>query len=295
MTKGSAENADAMKKRIEEQLKTLKTDYFDFYGYHGINNQELYNEAFKKNGPIEALVQLKEEGVIKHIGFSTHAPLDVILKSIETDYFDFVNLHFYYFFQRNYPAIALAKSKDMGVLIISPNDKGGQLWNASEKVKKTCHPLTPIQFSGRFCLSHPEVHTLTMGFHELEQFDDQLGIINDGLYFSQEDRRIKSEMDALSLELGDSYCTYCTECLPCPENINIPEVLRFRNMLKGYEMLDFGKYRYNMLEGKGHWFPGRFADVCTDCGDCLPRCPVKLPIPSLLKETHKALYVEKET
>jgi hypothetical protein len=48
-----------------------------------------------------------------------------------------------------------------------------------------------------------------------------------------------------------------------------------------------------MLEEKGHWFPGRFGSACTDCGDCLPRCPVKLPIPQLLRETHAGLYVER--
>ena len=78
--------------------------------------------------------------------------------------------------------------------------------------------------------------------------------------------------------------------IACPEDINIPEILRFRNLLEGYDMVDFGKYRYNMLEGKGHWFPGTFASNCTECGDCLPRCPENLEIPRLLKQTHRQLF-----
>ena len=55
-------------------------------------------------------------------------------------------------------------------------------------------------------------------------------------------------------------------------------------------MLDYGRFRYNMLEGQGHWFPGTFAFHCTECGDCLPRCPENLSIPKLLMETHKNLF-----
>jgi uncharacterized protein len=54
-------------------------------------------------------------------------------------------------------------------------------------------------------------------------------------------------------------------------------------------MVDFGQYRYNMFEKAGHWFPGTKGNRCTDCGDCLPRCPVNLPIPTLLRDAHERL------
>ncbi|MEO0928982.1 MAG: 4Fe-4S dicluster domain-containing protein, partial [Cyanobacteria bacterium J06643_13] len=81
----------------------------------------------------------------------------------------------------------------------------------------------------------------------------------------------------------------CYECLPCPEQINIPEVLRLRNLAVAYDMSDYGQYRYGMLENAGHWFPGMKGNKCTDCGDCLPRCPENLDIPNLLRDTHQSL------
>jgi len=55
-------------------------------------------------------------------------------------------------------------------------------------------------------------------------------------------------------------------------------------------MNEYGRFRYNMLEGQGHWFPGKFSFNCTECGDCIPRCPENLDIPKLLMETHKILF-----
>ena len=289
MTKGAPMSGDETRRLVEEQLEALGLDHVDFYGWHGINNKELLKIAVEKNGPVETLHRLKDEGLIRHVGFSTHAPLDTILDAMQTGLFSFINLHYYYFFQRNLPAVQLAEKMDMGVFIISPNEKGGMLFRPSEKVKNLCKPLTPIVFNGRFCLSHPQVTTLSMGIHEPKHFPQNLAILNRGNYSNSELSKVKAEMDTPLAKIS-SLCTLCNQCLPCPENINIPEILRFRNLVEAYEMKDYGRFRYNMFEGQGHWFPGTFSFNCTECGDCLPRCPENLNIPTLLMETHKKLF-----
>ncbi|MEI7420566.1 MAG: aldo/keto reductase [Prolixibacteraceae bacterium] len=289
MTKGAAKTAVEMRKMVLLQMKALKTDYFDFYAWHGINNMELFEIACGKGGPVEELLKMKEEGLIGHIGFSTHAPLDVIMKAIETDLFEFVNLHYYYFFQRNKPAIDLAASKDMGVFIISPNDKGGQLLNSPQKLRDLTAPLHPIQWNARWCLGHPAIHTLTFGLPVTAKFEHLDGIFPAPAPMSPQDEQIRHRMDAQRETYP--YAEFDGYCLENdPSGINIPEILRFRRLWKCYDMLDFGLYRYNMFQEKGHFFPGSFPTEENLKKIDLSRCPEGIPVVDLIRETHEGLY-----
>lgn len=293
MTKGTGETGDEMRRTIEEQLKGLRTDYIDLYGYHGINTQGILDNTLKKGGALDVLREYKEQGVIGNIGFSTHAPTEVICSAIESDCFDFVNLHYYYFWQRNYAAIQLAQARDMGVFIISPNDKGGHLFNPPDSLRELTKPLTPIQFNARFCLRLPSVHTLSFGMTEPAHFEEMQGILPTQVPLSAEDLAIQLKLDArLALDPLSAYEGY--EMLGDPSGINIPEVLRFRRMLKCYDMEAFGKYRYNMFDGKGHWFAGNLATPENVALVDESKAPAGLPLKAMLNETHDALFVPKK-
>jgi hypothetical protein len=289
MTKGSAKSAQEVRKMVDLQLKALKTDYLDFYAWHGINTLELMEIACAKGGPVEELLKLKEEGVIGHVGFSTHAPLAVILKAIDTGLFDFVNLHYYYFFQRNKPAIDLAASKDMGVFIISPNDKGGQLFNPPQKLKELTAPLHPLQWNARWCLGHEAIHTLTFGLPVTAQFDQLNGIFPAPAPMSAEDMAILERMD--DQKYLDPYSAFDPYRLENdPSGLNIPEILRFRTMWKCYDMKSFGLYRYNMFQEKDHWFPGNFPTEENVKRIDISLCPEEIPLVDLIWETHEGLF-----
>lgn len=289
MTKGAPSNAEETRKLVEEQLIALKTDYFDFYAWHGLNNLQCYQTACQKNGPVEELLKMKDEGLIKHVGFSTHAPLEIIIKAIETDMFDFMNLHYYYFFQRNKGAIDLAQTKDMGVFIISANDKGGQLSKPPQKLAGLTSPLTPIQWNARFCLANPAIHTLSFGLPATAPFNQIDGIFPISIPLSEQDAAIKYKLD--SQRLSDKYSDFDGYCMNNdPSGINIPEILRFRTMVKCYDMKDFGVYRYNMFQENDHWCQGAFATQDKLAKIDLSKCPAGIPIVDLLKETHEALY-----
>lgn len=292
MTKGDPETPDAARRMIEEQLKGLRTDRIDLYAWHGINNPDRLRLALQ-SGVLDVLEEYRAEGVIGHLGFSTHASPDVIASAIQSGRFEFVNLHYYYFFQRNYGALLLALERDMGVFIISPNDKGGQLWNASDRVRELVQPATPIQWNARFCLRLPYVHTLSFGMNSPAHFDEMLGIFPTSVPLAEADLEAQVRLDAeLARDPLSAYEGY--EFSDDPSGINIPEVLRFRRLLKCYEMEAFGKYRYNMLEDKGHWFPGAYASPERVARVRVEKAPPGVPIREMLTETHKALFIPKD-
>ena len=283
-------DADTMRRYIDESLNRLNLDYLDCLGIHGLNTWQHLEWVQAKNGCMQAVEEAINDGRVRHIGFSTHGSLDVILAAINTDFFEFVNLHYYYFFQHNAPAIQLTTEKDMGVFIISPADKGGKLYTPPQTLKELCYPFTPLNLNYRFLLSDNRINILSIGPAKPEEL-----VISPEL-FDHPNELTKAEIDIFEkLEnqqndvLLTDKCSQCYDCLPCPENIHIPEVLRLRNLALAYDMKDYGEYRYGMFANAGHWFPGMKANRCTECGDCLPKCPENLDIPTLLKDTHERL------
>lgn len=292
MTKGAPATAAEVRPMIENQLELLKTDHFDFYGWHGINTDTILDSVIAKGGPVEELLKLKEEGIVKHVGFSTHGRVETISRAINSDLFEFVNLHYYYFFQRNRASIDLAELKDMGVFIISPNDKGGQLFSPPQKLKNLTKPLTPLQWNARFCLATPAVHTLTFGIHQEPHFKEMLGIFPFNLPLSKGDRAIKNQLD--KQYLSDPFSDYDGYDLQNDATgINIPEYLRLRKMWKCFDMEEFGKYRYNMHSPSDHWVHGELAypNLVEKIDDS--RVPEGIDVKALLNEMHSALYVKK--
>ena len=283
-------DAVTMERAIDQSLARLKLDYLDGLAIHGINTWEHLDWVKAENGCMQAVRQAVADGRIRHVGFSTHGSLDVIQATIATDLFEFVNLHYTYFFQHNAPAIDLAQQKDMGVFIISPADKGGLLYTPSATLEHLCQPFSPLELNYRFLLSDSSITTLSVGAANANELGLPLTVGDRAEALLPEEVAVFQRLENhQATALGSDRCSQCYACLPCPEGIHIPEVLRLRNLAIGYDMTQFGQYRYRMFENAGHWFPGKKGNRCTDCGDCLPRCPETLNIPALLRDTHERL------
>lgn len=274
-------------RKTDQSLAQLGTDYIDCLAVHGVNTPEHLQDLLPM---VPGLQQVVNDGRVHHLGFSTHGPLDVVMRAIALPIFSFVNLHYYFFNQRNAPAIELAHQQDLGIFIISPADKGGQLYTPPTKLKTLCAPFDPLLLTYRWLLSDSRITTLSIGPAIPSELDWPLKIANTPLPLTEPEQTTLENLDRLQQTVLDTeHCRQCYDCLPCPEAINIPEVLRLRNLAIAYDMHPFGQYRYGMFERAGHWFPGRKGNRCTDCGDCLPRCPETLDIPTLLRDTHHRL------
>jgi predicted aldo/keto reductase-like oxidoreductase len=282
--------AGEMERSIDASLGRLQVDYLDCLAIHGLNTWEHLGWVEAEAGCMQAIQQAVADGRVRHVGFSTHAPLEIILRAIATDYFEFVNLHYNYFFQHHAPVLAAAQAQDLGILIISPADKGGLLFTPPPQLVDLCQPVSPLAFNYRFLLSDRRITTLSLGAATPDELELPLTVADQDGPMTPGELAIQARLQAHEKQrLGSDRCSQCYACLPCPEAINIPEVLRLRNLAVAFDMTAYGQYRYAMFENSGHWFPGNKASRCTECGDCLPRCPEQLPIPTLLQDAHDRL------
>ncbi|MDX2019210.1 MAG: aldo/keto reductase [Deltaproteobacteria bacterium] len=246
---------------LEQTFERLQVSSLDLFAFHGVNNREVFNWMMRDGGCLEVAERFRAAGRLKHIGFSTHASLDVILETIETNRFDYVNLHWYFIFQENAPAIAAATARDMGVFIISPTDKGGHLHTPRPLWLDACAPLSPLQFNDLFCLSNPAVHTLSVGAARPSDFDAHVAALAN---LPPHDDAVKAAASRLQTRwnetLGDDFAASYLQGVPewerLPEGVNVRKTLWLWGLIKAWDLLPYARSRYNMLSQNDPWFPG---------------------------------------
>ena len=160
-----------------DSFNRLGLSKVDLLAIHGINDHRSFWQVCRKGGCLQVARDLQQEGRVGHVGFSGHGSCEIILEALrheEDGGFDYMNLHWYYIYQVNSPAIDEASKRDIGVFIISPTDKGGMLQKPPERMIELCKPLSPMQFNDLYCMSHPGVQTISVGASKPTDFDEHV-------------------------------------------------------------------------------------------------------------------------
>ena len=241
-------------------------DRLDLLAIHGVNSAELLELTLRSGGCLAVAERWRQEGRIGAIGFSTHAPLPLILEAIESDRFAYINLHWYFIQQQNLAAIEAATAHDMGVFVISPTDKGGHLHTPSQRLIDLCAPLHPIVFNDLFCLSAPGIHTISVGAARPADLDLHLEAVALLPRAAELLPPILERLEASRRSaLGDAWIASGQRGLPCweetPGEINLPVLLWLHDLLEVFDLEGFCRARYGLLGHGGHWFPGSNADA----------------------------------
>jgi uncharacterized protein len=260
-TKTIRRDAPGTLEQLENSLRMMKTDYIDIYQLHQIAQERDWDLVTGPDGAMEAVIKAKEQGKIRYIGVTSHN-LAMAVKLVKTGMFSTVQFPFSFIEDaaRNELHNA-ARELGMGILAMKPF-AGGMIDNA--------------RIAFKFLREHPDVIALP-GFDSSERVDEIVSFYEQPNLVTERDLKL---MENYRIELGKQFCRRCEYCQPCPQGVMITAAMGYKviaSRMSPKVAVEFSK------------IPMESISLCTDCRECVDRCPYELPIPDMLK-VHYDLY-----
>ena len=284
-----------MDKYINEQLEKLQTNVIDFYLIHSLNKKDY--KRLRDNGLFDFIEKIKENKLVKHVGFSFHDTLDVF-KEIVDDYdWDFTQIQYNYIdedYQAGIEGLLYAADKGLGIIIMEPL-RGGSLVNnlsqgINEIIENSPVKKTAVEWAFKFLYNKEEISLVLSGMSTLEQVVDNLkiadtqGELNSMTIYEQETiNKLKQEFKS-KIKVN---CTGCKYCIPCPAKVNIPICFELLNSSSMFDSVEKTKKDYENFLVKGN----QDASKCIECGACEEKCPQHINIIEKLKEVKEIFNV----
>jgi len=256
-SKSHGRTSDTILRDLETSLRELNLNYIDLYQTHFVRDEQIYQQVISSGGALEGLIRAKEEGLIGHIGITSHS-LDLLGRVLEDGLFETIMVCFSLLEPKAQERIIpKALEKNVGVIAMKPFS-GGTIENAALALK--------------YVLSHPGIAVIA-GVEQKGLFDENWAIFQGS---RELDDGEKAEIEEIRSRYEKAFCHRCDYCQPCTEGISIQHILGIRSMVRrmGKRILVEG-WQAKAIEK---------ARQCTECGECMTRCPYNLPIPDLIKE-----------
>lgn len=273
MDKRSSALADCVRRRIEESMRRLGVDCLDYYQVWSISCREHYEQAVAKGGLVEGMLKAKDEGLVRHLGFTTHDQVENIQGYIrEADWCETVLMSYNLLNNRYAPAIRTAREKGIMTAIMNPVG-GGRLAEPSpvlDDVAGKAGSVSIPDMAVRYVLSNPDIDTILIGIAKPSDVDDSLASVTRSAFSADTIEKIEGALDVIKKQTG-ALCTRCGYCMPCPEGIDIVGIMSCVLEMRCWGWERSARARYGKIEGKK-------ADACTRCGECEKACTQQLDI-----------------
>ncbi|MCM1298074.1 MAG: aldo/keto reductase [Firmicutes bacterium] len=265
---------------FEEQCKRLNTEYFDFYLVHAVMDHNF--KKYEESGCIEYFKELKKQGRIKYLGFSSHGSPQTLRYFRDLNDWDFIQLqlnYYDYIYGSAKEEYEICTEKGIPVVVMEPVRGGrlAELTPEANRLLKSAHPDWSIAaWAFRWVKSLPNVQVVLSGMSDMEQIRDNINTFSDAAPMSEEDRELLTRACGLFRQQMQVACTKCRYCCDdCPAGIDIPDVL-----------MKYNEYKLNgdwALEGlRKSAAPGP-AD-CVGCKKCTGHCPQSINVPEIMAE-----------
>jgi len=287
---------------FSSQLDNLCTDHIDYYFIHNVISYEDVT-CLIDLGLFDFIADRKSKGQIVNMGFSYHGSLDDFKKILDLYDWDVTLLQYNYIddsMQAGLEGIRLAHERNMSVIIMEPL-KGGLLAGTmpvevEDLIKNSGTNRSNVDLALSWVFDTPEVTCVLSGMNSMDMLEENIGIVNKHEEYGLDDEEINliDDVKEVILRLNKINCTGCNYCMPCPKQVNIPNIFKLYNdkylfpedKTMGINH-SFVLYAGNILGVTGN---PHDASLCVDCGLCTSKCPQRLDIPFLIRRVDKEYH-----
>ena len=260
-------NLDDVKRSIDWQLRQLRTDYID-YGFIHCQDEFADWETFQKNGVYAYLEQMKRQGVVRHMGLSSHtpkvimrimdeAPVDMLMFSVNPAYDYGQGEYANGGVEERAEVYRRCSREGVGISVMKPFS-GGQLLSSAQS--PFGQPLSVYQCI-RYALDRPGVLTVLPGGQSVEEIEALLKY--DQLEAGADDYGV---IGSFAPPDANGKCVYCNHCMPCPAGLDIGLINKYYDLWRAGD--EMAREHYLKLD--------KTAGDCVRCGHCDRRCPFRV-------------------